>query len=272
MLTPRQRQIWDFLVDYGDRHGYPPTVREIGEAVGLASPSTVHAHLANLERAGLLRRDPTKPRALELIGRERQRRLAADARDARAPAGRPDRCRRTDAGRGVDRGLSRRAGTARARRRRVHPSREGRVDGQRRHPRRRLRRRPPSAGRAERRRRRGARRAQTRPPTRRPSSGSSARTAASASSRRTTRSSRSTQRTSRSWARSSGSSGGSSGGCAGTEPVARPGAARAPARRQPRVPRVRRVRAATAGRLDLLSGMRLFRRTPAPVGFRMQAG
>jgi len=71
VLTPRQRQIWDFLVDYGDRHGYPPTVREIGEAVGLASPSTVHAHLANLERAGLLRRDPTKPRALELIGRER---------------------------------------------------------------------------------------------------------------------------------------------------------------------------------------------------------
>ncbi len=71
MLTPRQRQIWDFVVDYVDQHGYPPTVREIGEAVGLASPSTVHAHLANLERAGLLRRDPTKPRALELIGRER---------------------------------------------------------------------------------------------------------------------------------------------------------------------------------------------------------
>ena len=71
MLTARQRQIWDFLVDYVDRHGYPPTVREIGEAVGLASPSTVHAHLANLERAGLLRRDPTKPRALELTGRER---------------------------------------------------------------------------------------------------------------------------------------------------------------------------------------------------------
>jgi repressor LexA len=71
MLTARQRQIWDFLVDYVDTHGYPPTVREIGEAVGLASPSTVHAHLANLERAGLLRRDPTKPRALELTGRER---------------------------------------------------------------------------------------------------------------------------------------------------------------------------------------------------------
>jgi repressor LexA len=71
VLTPRQRQIWDFVVDYVDGHGYPPTVREIGDAVGLASPSTVHAHLANLERAGLLRRDPTKPRALELIGRER---------------------------------------------------------------------------------------------------------------------------------------------------------------------------------------------------------
>jgi repressor LexA len=70
-LTGRQREIWSFLVDYVDRHGYPPTVREIGAAVGLASPSTVHAHLANLERAGLLRRDPTKPRALELVGRDK---------------------------------------------------------------------------------------------------------------------------------------------------------------------------------------------------------
>ena len=68
-LTDRQREIWNFVVDYVDRWGYPPTVREIGEHVGLASPSTVHAHLANLERAGLLRRDPTKPRALELLGR-----------------------------------------------------------------------------------------------------------------------------------------------------------------------------------------------------------
>jgi repressor LexA len=70
MLTDRQQQIWNYLVEYVDRHGYPPTVREIGEEVGLASPSTVHAHLANLERAGLLKRDPTKPRALELLGRE----------------------------------------------------------------------------------------------------------------------------------------------------------------------------------------------------------
>jgi repressor LexA len=81
MLTDRQQQIWNYLVEYVDGHGYPPTVREIGEEVGLASPSTVHAHLANLERAGLLRRDPTKPRALELIGRDR----AAEATRA-APA------------------------------------------------------------------------------------------------------------------------------------------------------------------------------------------
>jgi repressor LexA len=72
VLTARQQEIWNYLVEYVDRHGYPPTVREIGEEVGLASPSTVHAHLANLERAGLLRRDPTKPRALELIGREKR--------------------------------------------------------------------------------------------------------------------------------------------------------------------------------------------------------
>jgi len=80
-LTARQREIWTFVLDYSDRHGYPPTVREIGEAVGLASPSTVHAHLANLERAGLLRRDPTKPRALEVVGRAR----AADVEPARLP-------------------------------------------------------------------------------------------------------------------------------------------------------------------------------------------
>jgi repressor LexA len=72
MLSKRQREIFDFVVAYADKHGYPPTVREIGEAVGLASPSTVHAHLANLERAGFLKRDPTKPRALEVIGRGRE--------------------------------------------------------------------------------------------------------------------------------------------------------------------------------------------------------
>ena len=71
MLTGRQSEIFDFVSDYVRERGYPPTVREIGEAVGLASPSTVHAHLANLERAGLLKRDPTKPRALELVGRDK---------------------------------------------------------------------------------------------------------------------------------------------------------------------------------------------------------
>ncbi len=70
-LTARQQEIWQFLVAYVDDHGYPPTVREIGEEVGLASPSTVHAHLANLERVGLIKRDPTKPRAIELTGHRR---------------------------------------------------------------------------------------------------------------------------------------------------------------------------------------------------------
>jgi len=89
MLTGRQQEIWDFLVEYADAHGYPPTVREIGEAVGLASPSTVHAHLANLERAGYLRRDPTKPRALELVAHRRREAevsaLPADGEARRLP-------------------------------------------------------------------------------------------------------------------------------------------------------------------------------------------
>jgi repressor LexA len=83
VLTARQQEIWGFLVDYVDRHGYPPTVREIGEAVGLASPSTVHAHLANLERNGLLKRDPTKPRALELVGHRRSAPAAEPAEETR---------------------------------------------------------------------------------------------------------------------------------------------------------------------------------------------
>jgi repressor LexA len=84
MLTGRQQEIWAFVVEYVDQHGYPPTVREIGEAVGLASPSTVHAHLANLERAGMLRRDPTKPRALELVGERPGAPERRPVREARA--------------------------------------------------------------------------------------------------------------------------------------------------------------------------------------------
>src|SRR3954453_6122832 len=68
-LTKRQQEIFDFIKKYSASHGYPPTVRDIGKAVGLASSSTVHAHLANLEKVGLLRRDPSKPRALELLDR-----------------------------------------------------------------------------------------------------------------------------------------------------------------------------------------------------------
>ena len=66
-LTKRQQEIFDFIGKYSARYGYPPTVRDIGKAVGLASSSTVHAHLANLEKIGLLRRDPSKPRAIELL-------------------------------------------------------------------------------------------------------------------------------------------------------------------------------------------------------------
>jgi repressor LexA len=66
-LTKRQKEIFDFIGRYASKYGYPPTVREIGKAVGLHSSSTVHAHLANLEKSGLLRRDPSKPRAIELL-------------------------------------------------------------------------------------------------------------------------------------------------------------------------------------------------------------
>lgn len=78
-LSPRQREILEFVNSHVDANGYPPTVREIGQAVGLTSPSTVHAHLARLESSGLIRRDPTKPRALEVIegGRARERAAVA---------------------------------------------------------------------------------------------------------------------------------------------------------------------------------------------------
>ena len=84
-LTKRQKEIFDFIGKYAAKTGYPPTVREIGKAVGLHSSSTVHAHLANLEKIGLLRRDPSKPRAIELlIG------TASRAKDAiRPPSGLP---------------------------------------------------------------------------------------------------------------------------------------------------------------------------------------
>jgi repressor LexA len=66
-LTKRQREIFDYVKTYAREHGYPPTVRDIGKAIGLTSSSTVHAHLANLEKLGVLKRDPTKPRAIEVL-------------------------------------------------------------------------------------------------------------------------------------------------------------------------------------------------------------
>ena len=68
-LTKRQQEIFEFIKRYRQDCKFPPTVRDIGKAVGLASSSTVHAHPANLERIGLLRRDPSKPRAIELLDR-----------------------------------------------------------------------------------------------------------------------------------------------------------------------------------------------------------
>jgi repressor LexA len=71
-LTDRQRQILDLITETVNDRGYPPSVREIGTAVGLSSPSTVHSHLTALERSGYLRRDPSKPRAIEVIDDGRQ--------------------------------------------------------------------------------------------------------------------------------------------------------------------------------------------------------
>src|SRR2546429_2575524 len=85
-LTKRQQEIFDFIKKYSAKYGYPPTVRDIGKAVGLASSSTVHAHLSNLEKVGLLRRGPSKPapralpdratpthaRAPQVLGRSRR--------------------------------------------------------------------------------------------------------------------------------------------------------------------------------------------------------
>ena len=72
-LSKRQREIFDYISRYLSRHGYPPTVREIGKAVGLHSSSTVHAHLSKLESLGVLRRDPTKPRAMEVLVQKAKR-------------------------------------------------------------------------------------------------------------------------------------------------------------------------------------------------------
>lgn len=66
-LTERQRQVLQYIKDEIRAKGYPPSVREIGEAIGLSSSSTVHGHMARLEEKGFIRRDPTKPRAIEVL-------------------------------------------------------------------------------------------------------------------------------------------------------------------------------------------------------------
>jgi repressor LexA len=71
-LNPRQREILEFLRDHKRSHAYPPTVREIGQAVGLSSSSTVQNHLNALEQKGYIRRDPTKSRTVEVVGDEQQ--------------------------------------------------------------------------------------------------------------------------------------------------------------------------------------------------------
>ncbi|GAA0298066.1 repressor LexA [Gracilibacillus halotolerans] len=71
-LSKRQEEILSFIKNHVDAKGYPPSVREIGEAVGLASSSTVHGHLARLEKKGFIRRDPTKPRAIEILLQEEE--------------------------------------------------------------------------------------------------------------------------------------------------------------------------------------------------------
>lgn len=82
-LTERQRQTLEYIAETVDERGYPPAVREICEALGLASSSTVHSHLQALQRKGYLRIDPTKPRAIELLF-DRDTGLAAERRPARS--------------------------------------------------------------------------------------------------------------------------------------------------------------------------------------------
>ena len=183
-LTKRQQEIFDFIKRTPRSYGYPPTVRDIGKAVGLASSSTVHAHLANLEKVGLLRRDPSKPRAIELLDR-----AATDAADAVksvvGPGGLP-LVGHVAAGQPIlaEENIEDYVQVPRARRRRrgrVRAARARRLDEERRHPAGRLRGRAP-AGHGERRRDR-RRAAWAR---RRRSSASSGRPTTCACSRRTT--------------------------------------------------------------------------------------
>jgi len=80
-LSNRQLEILNFIKNEVKEKGYPPSVREIGEAVGLSSSSTVHGHLARLESKGLIRRDPTKPRAIEILDDDREHDMTVPVRN-----------------------------------------------------------------------------------------------------------------------------------------------------------------------------------------------
>jgi repressor LexA len=82
-LSERQLQVLSYIKEMVAARGYPPSVREIGEAVGLSSPSTVHSHLSSLVKAGFLRRDPTKPRAIEVLEPGKRSKLRPSARKSR---------------------------------------------------------------------------------------------------------------------------------------------------------------------------------------------
>ncbi len=86
-LSDRQRQVLDFLTDTVNDRGYPPSVREICEAVGLSSPSTVHSHLSSLVKSGYIRRDPSKPRAIEILTDESSVRSLTPSAPAHATTG-----------------------------------------------------------------------------------------------------------------------------------------------------------------------------------------
>ena len=278
MLTDRQREIWEFLVRYVEAHGYPPTVREIGQEVGLASPSTVHAHLANLERAGMLRRDPTKPRALELLAPHRRESQPQPEPDVhRLPlvgqiaAGGPLLAEQNvEEYLAVPEPLARGGEEFLLRVRGESMINAGILDGdfvvvrrQQDASERRDRRRARGRGRGG---RRGDRQAVL--PRERPRSGFSP---------RTMRSSRCTRPMCRCWARWSASSGWCRERSRPSVPHARPGAVRARARREPRVPRLRRVRHAGARRAALLrvrvdAGRGGFRDRGPGVQLTMQAG
>lgn len=90
-LTKRQREILDFIRRESQRKGYPPSIREIGEAFNLSSPSTVHGHLSRLARKGYIRRDPQKRRAIELLRPPRDQRDAGDEEASYPAEGQPRR-------------------------------------------------------------------------------------------------------------------------------------------------------------------------------------